>query len=218
MEQYIPFTYLIKFKKTGELYYGSRTAKACHPSELGTIYTSSSEDLKALINKHGIDQFDFEVRQTFKTKKECLAWEHRFLKRVDAARNPIFINAHNGGRDFVGRPWSEERKRAHSEKMKGKRICEEVTPEMKEASKKTRLVKNNGSYHSQESINKMKANFNSPGHTGRRFSPEHIANLSASKTGVKRAPWTDEQKATRSAAMLGIKRGPYKVNTLTSKR
>lgn len=161
---------------------------------------------------HGVSQFSFEIRKTFIDKNTCLEWERRFLTKVDAARNPKFLNKHNAGRGFVGGPKTEEtKKKLRLARTKQAPIV--VTDEMKAKRLATRLEKNGGTYHSKTAIEKMrlaKAANPSPGHTGRVFSKEHIKNLSACRTGKKRKPWTEEQKEARRLLMTGIKRGPYK--------
>ena len=39
-----PFTYLIKHKTSGKVYYGVRYAKKCSPIDLWTTYFTSSDD------------------------------------------------------------------------------------------------------------------------------------------------------------------------------
>lgn len=99
---YVPFVYLLKFLPTGELYYGSRTGKKSHPADLWNRYFSSSKIVKKLIKEHGKDSFEYEIRKTFETKEEALEYEHRFLKRVNAKKNPKFLNKTNGAKNFIG--------------------------------------------------------------------------------------------------------------------
>ena len=104
MNIYIPFVYCITFLPTGKRYYGSRYAnnkkEVAHPSQLWSTYFTSSETIKALIEEYGVDSFTFEVRKTFKTRKETLSWETKFLTKIDAAKHPEWINGHNGGSNF----------------------------------------------------------------------------------------------------------------------
>lgn len=116
--KHIPFTYLLKFKPTGQLYYGSKYAKGCNPSQLWTTYFTSSKKIKELIKENGIDSFDFEIRKTFETREDAREWENRFLTKVRAAQSDLWLNQHNGAKKFfcrghrglVGHKQSEETK------------------------------------------------------------------------------------------------------------
>lgn len=90
-----PYTYVLKFIPTGQLYYGVRFREHCHPSELLVTYFSSSKIIKRLIQDNGVASFELQIRQTFINKKLARDWEQRFLLKVNAARNPRFINQSN---------------------------------------------------------------------------------------------------------------------------
>lgn len=123
MKDRIPFTYLLKFKPTGQYYYGSRYSKYCHPSQLWTTYYTSSKLISQLIKEHGQDSFEFRVTKTFDSKESARMWEHRFLEKVKASKNPKWLNQHNGAGDFInkgGLKFSDEHKRKLSENQKGK--------------------------------------------------------------------------------------------------
>ena len=91
----MPFTYLIRFKPTGQLYYGSRTKNGCAESDLWTIYFTSSKIVRGLIERYGKDAFDTEVRQRFESREEALRWEKRFLQRVNAKESRLWLNQAN---------------------------------------------------------------------------------------------------------------------------
>lgn len=161
MSIYQPFTYLVTFLPTGQRYYGVRTKKGCQPSDLWTSYFTSSKIVRQLIKQHGKDAFTFEIRRTFATKEQAILWEHRVLRRIDAARNPRYLNKNNGDRKFFGggvpigfkhtedarrrmsinssgpknpnwgKVFSEETRRKLSEAKKGKKL--ELTEESKAA-------------------------------------------------------------------------------------
>ena len=62
-----PYTYLVKFKPTGKVYYGSRCQNYTKfnrtPDEdFWNYYTTSSENINNLINEHGKDAFEYEIR------------------------------------------------------------------------------------------------------------------------------------------------------------
>lgn len=116
---YAPFVYLLKFLPTGELYYGSRTAKNCQTSDLWTTYFTSSRIVEKLIEEHGKDSFEFEVRKTFKTKLEAIRYEHRLLKRVNARKNPKFLNKSNGNNKFITIEHTKESRKKISDRLIG---------------------------------------------------------------------------------------------------
>ncbi len=97
----VPFTYIITHKPTNVKYYGVRYAKHCHPNDLGTKYFSSSKIVKPLIIKEGVENFSFEVRKIFETKEAAVAWEYKFLTRINAAQSPNWFNRYNGNRKFL---------------------------------------------------------------------------------------------------------------------
>jgi hypothetical protein len=92
----IPYTYLIRHKKTGRVYYGSRYAKGCHPDDLWKKYFTSSKDIKFYIEKYGKNCFEYEVRRTFDNVLKCQMWEYKVLKRLNAVNRKDFINKSNG--------------------------------------------------------------------------------------------------------------------------
>ena len=117
----VAFTYLLRHKPSGKLYYGVRCCRNAHPSQLWTTYFSSSRVVKKLIARDGADAFTAEVRQVFETKDKALAWEHRFLMKVNAAGSDLWLNRFNGGRRFVCDGHKAETKRKISEALKGRK-------------------------------------------------------------------------------------------------
>jgi hypothetical protein len=100
----IPYTYLLKFLPTNQVYYGVRYKEGCHPAELFITYFSSSNIIKRLINDHGISAFEFEIRQMFNTKKSARDWEQRVLTKIGAASNPRFLNQSNNMKGILREP------------------------------------------------------------------------------------------------------------------
>lgn len=92
-----PYTYLLKFKPTNQVYYGSRTAKGCDPNEFFNFdakpYTTSSKLVNTLLKQHGPDAFEYEIRKTFNDRTSCLKWETRILKYFNVESNPAFLNS-----------------------------------------------------------------------------------------------------------------------------
>ena len=96
MNIYQPYTYLIKFRPTNQIYYGVRYAKNCNPSDLFVTYFTSSNEICNLLQTHGIENFEWYIRKTFNTANEAREWESKVLKRINAAQHPSFINKCNG--------------------------------------------------------------------------------------------------------------------------
>ena len=88
----IPFTYLVKHIPTNRYYYGVRFRKKCHPNDLWTKYFTSSKKVKGLIKKYGKKSFQFEIRKTFKTAQQAMAWEFKVLRRMKVVERKDFLN------------------------------------------------------------------------------------------------------------------------------
>jgi hypothetical protein len=99
--EYQPYTYLIKFKQTGQLYYGSKTAIGCHPDQFWVKYFTSSKVVEKLIREFGVDSFEVLYVKLHETKEDAMKWERLYLVSVDAGYNPEYLNKHNGGDNFV---------------------------------------------------------------------------------------------------------------------
>lgn len=93
-----PFTYSITHIPSGVHYYGVRYGKNCSPADLGTTYFSSSILVKKLIFEESTLNFKFRVRKIFQTKQKAVAWERKFLTRVNASASSKWFNKHNGNR------------------------------------------------------------------------------------------------------------------------
>ena len=83
------YTYLIKCTINNKYYYGVRWANKVSPSQdLWIKYFTSSKVIKNLINQYGKDAFIFEIRKTFTTKQEAIAWEETVLRRLSVLKFP----------------------------------------------------------------------------------------------------------------------------------
>ena len=158
------YTYAIHFLITGQIYYGVRYAKGCHPSELGKKYFSSSKSVQRLINEHGIDNFRFEVRKCFDDPKKARDFETKVLQRLKVKSNPKFLNKHDNTyvKCFV------LDHRGEKNPMFGK------------------PAPNRGKKHKPETIEKMlKAHQEHPTWLGKSLSEDHKHNIAKGQQGAK---------------------------------
>ena len=208
---YVPFVYLLRFKPTGQFYIGSRYTEKqnppAHPDQLWTSYFTNSKPVKERIEEFGKESFEYEIRKTFQTSAEARRYENRFLVKVNAAKNPRFLNKHNGGDGFFGGPKSEEYK-LNMSKVKLN------TPDNVKEKISSTLTGRSLSIKHKENISIGKR-----GLPGRKWSEEEKAryallrqgtyppmptrvkeNLIKINTGSKR---TEEQRSTMSSASKG---------------
>ena len=88
----IPFTYLVKHIPTNRYYYGVRFRKKCNPNDLWTKYFTSSKKVKGLIKRYEKKSFQFEIRKTFKTAQQAMAWEFKVVRRMKVVGRKDFLN------------------------------------------------------------------------------------------------------------------------------
>jgi len=111
------YTYIITHIPSNVNYYGVRYAKNCSPSDLGVTYFSSSKVLKRLIAEEGTDNFKFMIRKTFDSKEAALAWEHRFLTKINASQSDRWFNLNNGAGPNSGNLGGYKLSKVTKEKM-----------------------------------------------------------------------------------------------------
>jgi hypothetical protein len=139
MNIYLPFTYVLTFKPTGQRYYGVRYAKNAHPSQLWTTYFTSSKVIKSLLTEHGPEAFTVSVRRTFTTKESAVLWESRVLNRLNASHSNQWFNQINGDANFASiLEWSDEAKAKYSERRKGIQFSEEHKANLAKAKQGTK--------------------------------------------------------------------------------
>jgi hypothetical protein len=196
-----PYTYLIKHRPTGQVYYGVRSANKVDPQEdLWNKYYTSSPKVQRLIEETGKESFDVEVRKVFETKEQAVAWETKVLRRCKVLHDERWLNQNVAGyiipteesnkkiSDFhKDKPKTEEHKRNLSLSQKGKPKKYIQTIEHKRKNSLANSGKNNPMYGPCTS--------------------ERAANISAAKKGKpaanKGVPMSEEQKekirATKAA-------------------
>jgi hypothetical protein len=113
----IPFTYYLYHIPTGKKYYGSRYRRGCDPSDIWTTYFTSSILVEALIKEYGKDSFIAEVRKTFTTAKEAVAWEQRVLKRLRVTKREDWLNRASNSIHFICEMTDEVRKKLSDANM-----------------------------------------------------------------------------------------------------
>jgi hypothetical protein len=193
-----PYTYLIKHRPSGKVYYGFRAANKVDPEDdLWKHYFTSSPGVQKLIEETGADSFDIEIRRVFETKEQAVAWETRVLTRCKVLHDDRWINQNVAGyivpteesrkkiSDFhKDKPKSDEHKRRLSESQKGKSKNYVQTEEHKRKNSIANSGMNNPMYGP--------------------CSPERAANISAAKKGKpaknKGQAMSEEQKAKIRAA------------------
>ena len=207
MNIYQPYTYLIKFIPTGQVYYGSSFAnnkwKVAHPSQLWTTYFTSSKIIKGLINEYGVDSFEVSIRRCFDSKEKTILWENRILKKFNAAHNPMWFNKSNGSVKFIcphhsaeskkqmsknkigvkRKPHSAEARKKMSDARQGKSSWNKGKPMSPETRKKLSEIAKNRPPMSDEVKSKIsEANKNKPSpKKGIKLSDEIRAKMSAAK-------------------------------------
>lgn len=147
----IPYTYLIKFIPTDQVYYGVRYKKGCHPKEFWQEngYFTSSKVVHELIDEYGPEWFEYEIRQTFDDVNKALLWEETVLQRMEVVKSNKWLNR-TDRKIFDNR--GVKKTPEHIEKVrqanKGKNISDETRQKLREA--------NLGKKQSKETIEKRK--------------------------------------------------------------
>jgi hypothetical protein len=196
-----PYTYLIKHRPSGKVYYGFRCANKVEPhDDLWKHYFTSSPTIQQLIETTGVDSFDIEIRRVFETKEQAIAWETRVLTRCKVLHDDRWLNKNVAGyivpteesnkkiSDYhKDRPKTDEHKKNLSESQKGKPKVnsKNKTPEYRALMSKLKSGKNNPMY-------------------GKGCTPERAARIGAANKGKvpinKGVPMSEEQKEKIRAA------------------
>ena len=100
-----PYFYIIKHNLTQKYYAGCKINSKANFSNFMTErgYQTTSKVIKELIRKDGLHVFTIIRIKQFNTPAEALAYETRFLTRVNASENTMFYNRHNGGKNFTNK-------------------------------------------------------------------------------------------------------------------
>jgi hypothetical protein len=128
-----PYTYLIKHKDSGRVYYGSRCQNFTKfnrtPAEdFWNYYTTSSENINSIIDKEGKEAFEYEIRRTFDTIEEMANWETRVLTRSRVLeRQDKWFNGNVAGKKILTESGAKRISEAHKDKPKTKEHKEKLS-------------------------------------------------------------------------------------------
>jgi hypothetical protein len=187
------YTYLIKHRPTGQVYYGVRSANKVEPHEdLWSKYYTSSPRVKRLIEESGKESFDVEVRRVFETKEQAVAWETKVLRRCKVLHDDRWLNQNVAGYIIP----TEESNKKISDFHKGKPKSEDHKKKIREGNIGKKKPPRTDDYRAL--MSKLKSGVNNPMY-GKGCTPERAANISAAKKGKpaanKNVPMSEEQKA-----------------------
>lgn len=198
-----PYTYLIKHKPTGKVYYGFRSANKVEPSEdLWKQYFTSSPKVQQLIEQTGIESFDVEVRKIFETKEQASAWETRVLRRCKVLQDDRWINQNVAGYIVP----TEESNRKISEFHKGKSKSEEHKEKIRQSNLGKKRAPRTDEYKAK--MSKAKSGTNNPRY-GKEVTEETRRKIGQANQGQvpsnKGKPMSEEQKAKIRATIAAKK-------------
>lgn len=176
----VPYTYLIGWTEHKTYYYGVQYSKTAHPDNLWVKYFTSSKLVKSFRETYGEPDI-IEIRHTFKTKEEALAWEFKVIFRMLMVKDTKWLNAGNAGKQFThdGIPRSESCRAKISEKRKA--YWDNLTVEERAIIAKTKKdymntpeakenlsVKAKARYKDPEYMAKIKVSLNTPEYIEKR--------------------------------------------------
>lgn len=185
------YVYRITNKIENKHYYGSKTAKDAHPSQLGITYFSSSTD-KNFISDQKLNpcNYKYKIVKIFNNKIDCITFENILHEKFNVARNEKFYNKSNQCRGgflcsnynsvvWAGRKHSSGAKRKMSVAKKDRVVCKNIVSGetlgvcREEFLKNENLVGIRSGVKNSEELNvKISTSL-----TGRIFTTEHKANL-----------------------------------------
>lgn len=195
-----PYTYLVKFKPTGKVYYGSRCQNYTKlnrtpANDFWHVYTTSSNTINNLIDEYGKDAFEYEIRRTFESVEEMSAWETKVLKRCRVLeRQDVWMNSNIAGKKILTDAGAKVISATHKDKPKTEQHKRNLSLSQKDKPKKSTVYQ---SKEYRENMSKLKTG---PGNGmyGKGCTTERAANISAAKKGKpahnKGVPMREKQK------------------------
>jgi hypothetical protein len=205
------YTYLIKYRPTGQVYYGVRSANKVDPTEdLWNKYYTSSPKVQKLIEETGKESFDVEIRRVFENKEQATAWETKVLRRCKVLHDSRWINQNIAGYIIP----TEESNKKISDYHKGKPKTVEHKEKLRNAHKgKPKVNSKNQTPEYRALMSTLKSGVNNPMY-GKGCTAERAANISAAKKAQKLTaynkgvPMSEEQKQKLRERMVGRKVDP----------
>ena len=206
-----PYTYLVKFKPTGKVYYGSRCQNYTKfnrtpADDFWNHYTTSSENINNLIEEHGKDAFEYEIRRTFNSVEEMADWETRVLTRSRVLeRQDRWMNGNVAGKKILTEAGARVISATHKDKPKTEDHKKNLSLSQKG---KPKVNSKNKTPEYRALMSKLKAGANNP-MFGKGCTQERAANISAAKKGKpaknKGIPMSEEQKEAIRATKAATK-------------
>lgn len=191
-----PYTYLIRHRPSGKVYYGYRSANRVDPvDDLWKHYFTSSPGVQRLIEETGAESFDTEIRQVFETKEQASNWETRVLHRCKVLHDDRWLNQNIAG--YIV-PTEESNKKIsdfHKDKPKSDKHKQNLSKSQKG---KPKANSKNQTSEYRALMSKLKSGENNPMY-GKGCTPERAAKIGAANKGKvpinKGVPMSEEQKA-----------------------
>jgi hypothetical protein len=192
-----PYTYLIKHRPSGKVYYGFRCANKVEPhNDLWKHYFTSSPRVQQLIEETGTESFDVEIRRIFESKEQAVAWETRVLTRCKVLHDDRWLNQNVAG--YIV-PTDQSRKKIsdfHKDKPKSDEHRQKMRNAQKGKPKKSKVYQT-PAY--RELMSKIKSGEGNARY-GVEVSEETRQRISKAKKGKqvahnKGVPMSDEQKS-----------------------
>jgi hypothetical protein len=195
-----PYTYLVKHKRTGKVYYGSRcknftTLNRTPEEDFWKHYTTSSVNINNIIKAEGKEAFEYEIRRTFDTVEEMADWETRVLTRSRVLeRQDKWLNGNISGKKILTEAGAKKISETHKDKPKTEEHKNNLSKSQKGKPKKSTVYQSN---EYRELMSKLKSGSNNP-MFGKGCTKERAENISKAKKGKtaknKNIPMDEKQK------------------------
>lgn len=200
-----PYTYLIKHRPTGKVYYGYRSANKVEPKEdLWKHYFTSSPKVQQLIEETGADSFDVAIRRVFETKEQASTWESKVLRRCKVLTDNRWINQNVAGYVVP----TEESNRKISDYWKGKPKSKEQIEKIRQSNIGKNKGKKATEAHRRKNSEAHKGEKN--GRYGKEVAEETRCKIGAANKGKvpinKGVPMSEEQKSKIRATIAAKKK------------
>lgn len=198
------YTYIIGWRNRDIWYYGYRTKNP--NNDLWMNYFTSSKYVDDFRKEFGEPDV-IRVHKIFDSKDEAIAYEQKFLKRVNAVRSDRWLNRNRAGIEFRSPDkFTESSRKKMSESAKGRvpwnKGLKGVQKPSAETIEKRRLA-NTGKRRTPE----QKENLSNGQRSRKAFSEEHKRNISLGQMGRvspnKGKKFSDEHRRKLSESHKG---------------